>query len=120
MAPFVEFFEKRSDPIHHLRLISFWIQARVTYRHLKPRPLHYTMEEQFEQQVPRTPVPPYEVWPVTPKGPLEAHMQNDKMNAMDLDNVINPVDRHSRATSALSMDDIEAAQALEGLRAGSH
>ena len=37
---------------------------------------------------------------------------------MDVDNVISPTDRHSRATSALSMDDIEAAQALEGLRAG--
>ncbi|MCJ1473562.1 hypothetical protein MMC13_002213 [Lambiella insularis] len=75
------------------------------------------MEEQFEQQVPRTPVPPYEAWPATPKGPLEAHVQSDKPNAMDLDNVVSPMDRHSRATSALSMDDIEAAQALEGLRA---
>ena len=37
---------------------------------------------------------------------------------MDVDNVISPIDRHSRATSALSMDDIVAAQALEGLRAG--
>jgi len=35
---------------------------------------------------------------------------------MDIDN--SPDDRSRRATSVLSMDDIEAAQALEGLRSG--
>ena len=76
------------------------------------------MEEQFERPVSRTPVPPYEAWPSAPNGLLEAHVITEKSNAMDLDNVISPMDRHSRATSALSIDDIEAAQALEGLRAG--
>ncbi|MCJ1438922.1 hypothetical protein MMC27_008312 [Xylographa pallens] len=74
------------------------------------------MEEQFERPLSRTPVPPYEAWPSAPNG-LEMHLVTEKSNAMDLDNVISPMDRHSRATSALSMDDIEAAQALEGLRA---
>ena len=76
------------------------------------------MEEQFERPPSRTPVPPYEAWPSAPNAILETHLITEKSNAMDLDNVISPMDRHSRATSALSMDDIEAAQALEGLRAG--
>lgn len=37
---------------------------------------------------------------------------------MDVDNHPVAEDRNRRATSVLSMDDIEAAQALEGLRAG--
>ncbi|MCJ1401804.1 hypothetical protein MMC11_005021 [Xylographa trunciseda] len=75
------------------------------------------MEQQFERPLSRIPVPPYEAWPSAPKGPLESHIINEKSSAMDLENVMSPMDRHSRATSALSMDDIEAAQALEGLRA---
>ncbi|MCJ1394491.1 hypothetical protein MMC18_007369 [Xylographa bjoerkii] len=75
------------------------------------------MEEQFEQPLSRTPIPPYEAWPSAPKGLLESYIIKEQSNAMDLDTVMTPMDRHSRATSALSMDDIEAAQALEGLRA---
>lgn len=37
---------------------------------------------------------------------------------MDVDNTTVAEDRSRRATSVLSMDDIEAAQALEGLRTG--
>jgi len=76
------------------------------------------LEPQQQQPLEKTSVPPYEAWPSAPKGALDTHSQRDKSNAMDLDNMISPKDRHSRATSALSMDDIEAAQALEGLRAG--
>ena len=76
------------------------------------------METQAELGTTTTPVPPYEAWPSVPKDSLESPTQPDKINTMDLDNVVSPIDRHSRATSALSMDDIEAAQALEGLRAG--
>lgn len=64
------------------------------------------------------PLPPYEAWPSAPKGPLNPHSQKDISNAMDLDKVISPESRERRATSILSLDDIEAAQALEGLRAG--
>ena len=39
---------------------------------------------------------------------------------MDIDEVMSLSDRNARQTSELSMDDIEAAQALEGLRAGMH
>jgi hypothetical protein len=68
------------------------------------------MEAQSER--PReTPLPPsYEAWPSVPKTAVE--------RTMDLDHVVSPGGRHSRATSTLSMDDIEAAHALEGLRAG--
>lgn len=64
------------------------------------------------------PLPPYEAWPSAPKGPLNPHCQTDVTNAMDLDKVMSPDGRDRRAASVLSMDDIEAAQALEGLRAG--
>lgn len=37
---------------------------------------------------------------------------------MDTDNAAGAEDRSRRATSVLSMDDLEAAQALEGLRTG--
>lgn len=37
---------------------------------------------------------------------------------MDVDSNASVEDRTRRATSVLSMDDIEAAQALEGLRSG--
>lgn len=76
------------------------------------------LQPREEQPLEKTPVPPYEAWPSAPTGTPDAHLLREKSNAMDLDNMISPKDRHSRATSALSMDDIEAAQALEGLRAG--
>lgn len=37
---------------------------------------------------------------------------------MDVNRNSSPEDRSQRATSVLSMDDLEAAQALEGLRSG--
>lgn len=64
------------------------------------------------------PLPPYEAWPSAPKGTFSPHSQTDITNAMDLDKVMSPDSRERRAASVLSMDDIEAAQALEGLRAG--
>jgi hypothetical protein len=39
---------------------------------------------------------------------------------MEVENTAIAEDRSRRATSVLSMDDLEAAQALEGLRTGSH
>jgi hypothetical protein len=39
---------------------------------------------------------------------------------MEVENTAVAEDRSRRATSVLSMDDLEAAQALEGLRTGSH
>lgn len=44
-------------------------------------------------------------------------MERNNSNQMDVDDVGSD-DRSRRATSVLSMDDIEAAQALEGLRSG--
>lgn len=76
------------------------------------------LEPQQQQSLEKTPVPPYEAWPSVPTGTPDVQTQHEKLNAMDLDNMISPEDRQSRATSGLSMDDIEAAQALEGLRAG--
>jgi hypothetical protein len=75
-------------------------------------------QQQQRQSLEKTPVPPYEAWPSVPKIPLEVKMQIEKPNVMDLDNVMSPTDRYSRATSVLSMDDFEAAKALEGLRTG--
>ncbi|KAB8228610.1 hypothetical protein ETB97_012422 [Aspergillus alliaceus] len=51
-------------------------------------------------------------------APISAHpsFQNVPTSMMDLDNHAAAEDRSRRATSVLSMDDIEAAQALEGLR----
>ena len=64
------------------------------------------------------PLPPYEAWPSAPKGAFTPNSQKDITDAMDLDKVMSPDNRDRRAASVLSMDDIEAAQALEGLRAG--
>ena len=44
--------------------------------------------------------------------------KNVPTSMMDVDNTTVAEDRSRRATSVLSMDDIEAAQALEGLRTG--
>ncbi len=64
-------------------------------------------------------VPPYEEWPLAPTGPLEHAIHDGQSSPMDIDDVKNGSDRDVRQTSELSMDDIEAAQALEGLRSGS-
>lgn len=61
-------------------------------------------------------VPPYEQWPSVPKGPLKPLYNDGDASSMDVDEVNSNSDRNVRQTSELSMDDIEAAQALEGLR----
>lgn len=63
-------------------------------------------------------VPPYEEWPPAPTGPLKHALYDGESAAMDIDDLKNGSDRDVRQTSELSMDDIEAAQALEGLRSG--
>lgn len=65
-------------------------------------------------------VPPYEEWPSVPIAPLKPIIKEEQTSAMDIDEVNSIDDRNARQTSELSMDDIEAAQALEGLRAGMH
>ena len=57
-------------------------------------------------------------WPAVPTTPLPSNIDPNLSIAMEVDNTPNAEDRTRRATSVLSMDDIEAAQALEGLRAG--
>lgn len=49
-----------------------------------------------------------------------ADISRGRDSNMDTDNAWNNAERSKRATSVLSMDDIEAAQALEGLRTGKH
>lgn len=49
-------------------------------------------------------VPAYEEWPSVPKGPVRSYYDGGAVS--------------STGSSILSMEDIEAAQALEGLRAG--
>lgn len=65
-----------------------------------------------------TTVPPYEAWPSVPKTPLSLSADAASSTGMDVDGVTSPDTVDGRATSVLSMDDIEAAQALEGLRTG--
>lgn len=64
------------------------------------------------------PIPPYEQWPSVPQGPLKPLYRDGDVSSMDVDEVNSNSDRNVRQTSELSMDDIEAAQALEGLRSG--
>ena len=63
-------------------------------------------------------VPAYEEWPSVPAVPLQSMVNDERTLAMDVDELHVNNDRKTRQTSELSMDDIEAAQALEGLRAG--
>ena len=63
------------------------------------------------------PLKPQE-WPAVPSTPIPSSAERDSPTAMEVDSTPNAEDRSRRATSVLSMDDIEAAQALEGLRAG--
>lgn len=60
-------------------------------------------------------VPSYEEWPSVPTGPVKDESRHVSPMVVDVDRAVIGV---KRDTSALSMDDIEAAQALEGLRAG--
>ncbi len=62
--------------------------------------------------------PKYHDWPAVPSTPFANNIDPDLATPMDVDSTPNTEDRTRRATSVLSMDDIEAAQALEGLRAG--
>lgn len=65
-----------------------------------------------------SPAPPYEQWPSVPGGPLRQILGDDEIAAMILDDAASKDSRGIRSTCVPSMDDIEAAQALEGLRAG--
>ncbi|KAL8793333.1 MAG: hypothetical protein Q9195_004110 [Heterodermia aff. obscurata] len=75
----------------------------------------------MEAQAPHSPslpaVPPYQQWPSVPVAPPKPVIKDEQLSAMDIDEVKSNSDRGTRQTSELSMDDIEAAQALEGLRA---
>ena len=68
-------------------------------------------------------VPPYEEWPSVPHGPLK-NPSCDEQLLPDGTNRVTPDAVHAthipakKDARALSMDDIEAAQALENLRAG--
>ena len=76
------------------------------------------MEAQLERPHNGATVPPYEAWPSVPKGPLGLSAEVANSTGMDVDSVASPDTVDGRATSILSMDDLEAAQALEGLRTG--
>lgn len=65
-----------------------------------------------------SPLPPYEQWPPAPKTPLRSWSYNGESCATNLNDANSKDGQGLRATSVPSMDDIEAAQALEGLRAG--
>ncbi len=64
------------------------------------------------------PITQDEAWPSVPSNPLLTHPHESEPTAMDVYSIRPMSSRGSRDTSVLSMDDIEAAQALEGLRTG--
>ena len=59
--------------------------------------------------------PTYEQWPPKLDISAESRVDTQLHNAMDLDSV---TERDSRAPSTFSMDDLEVAKALTGLREG--
>lgn len=63
-------------------------------------------------------IPPYEAWPSVPTKALPTHALQGDSIALEAEDSKAVSGRGSRDTSVLSMDDIEAAQALEGLRTG--
>ena len=65
-------------------------------------------------------IPRYEVRPAIPSTSLPSHAPEGDFKAMDAGTTNAQSGRASRDTSVLSMDDIEAAQALEGLRTGTY
>ncbi|KAI9878538.1 MAG: hypothetical protein M1830_000592 [Pleopsidium flavum] len=75
------------------------------------------MEAQQERPLQGVTAPKYQDWPAIPSTPFTNNIDPDLATAMDVDRTPNTEDRTRRDTSVLSMDDIEAAQALEGLRA---
>lgn len=76
------------------------------------------MEAQTERPHNGATVPPYEAWPSVPTAPLRLGAEVANSSNMDVDGVASPDTVDGRATSVISMDDLEAAQALEGLRTG--
>lgn len=70
------------------------------------RPLHNGSSDKLQE------------WPAVPSTLLPSNIDPNLPIAMEVDGTPSAEDRTRRATSVLSMDDIEAAQALEGLRAG--
>ena len=76
------------------------------------------MEIQAEQPRNPTEVPPYEGWPSVPTETLEPSIDDGQASIMEIDDVKSSDEWDSRHTSELSMDDLEAAHALEGLRSG--
>ena len=72
----------------------------------------------MEQMHVNATVPPYEEWPSVPKGPLPERSKRDQSQATEMEMSSSADGQSRRATSVLSMEDIEAAQALEGLRTG--
>lgn len=76
------------------------------------------MEDQHEPSHGRSKVPDYDEWPSVPDRPPQINGHSEPSVAMTQGNTMSPKEHDIRSTSVLSMDDIEAAQALEGLRAG--
>lgn len=76
------------------------------------------MEAQLERPHNGATVPPYEAWPSVPNAPLRLSAEAASSSGMEVDGVASPETVDGRATSVISMDDLEAAQALEGLRTG--
>ncbi|SLM37904.1 Transcription factor Opi1 [Lasallia pustulata] len=74
------------------------------------------MQAQLQHPHDGATVPPYEAWPSVPKGPLGLNAEVANSSGMHVDDIATPDTVDGRAASVLSMDDIEAAQALEGLR----
>ena len=58
------------------------------------------------------PLPPYEAL----TSELKSSAEYDRSSAMDLDYVVSPIASDSGALSTFSMDDLEVAKALTGLR----
>lgn len=65
-----------------------------------------------------TVVPAENDWPSVPQETPRANAGNDETTVMDVEELLLGKNSDSRDTDGLSMDDIAAAQALEGLRAG--
>jgi hypothetical protein len=76
------------------------------------------MEAQQSRPVQEITAAQIQSWPSVPTTPLRSSLDIDQVSLMDVDSTASGEDRTRRATSVLSMDDIEAAQALEGLRSG--
>ena len=76
------------------------------------------MEAEVQQSSSPTQLPAYEEWPTVPTTPLNARLRDEQHSPMEVDELNRNNNRNVRQTSELSQDDIECAQALEGLKAG--